>query len=69
MIDQKLLQRQLTKAGLAVLTANNGLEALDRLHKAAADNIKIDVCLMDLGQSLGQITNSWKFSDLVVHIS
>ena len=49
--DQKLLQRQLAKAGLAVLTANNGVDALDRLQKAFLEETKVDVCLMDLGWS------------------
>lgn len=48
LLNQKLLQRQIAKAGIDVKVANNGLEAIDRLKKAATDGVRINVCLMDL---------------------
>lgn len=47
-LNQRLLQRQLTKAGIEATVANNGLEALDKLLHAAKEGRPLNVCLMDL---------------------
>ena len=38
-INQKLLQRQLVKAGFAVVVANNGLEALEYISTTAISSV------------------------------
>lgn len=48
LLNQRLLQRQLTKAGIEVTVANNGLEAIDKLQHAAKEGRPLNVCLMDL---------------------
>lgn len=48
LLNQKLLQRQISKAGISVKVANNGLEAIERLKQAAAEDDRCNVCLMDL---------------------
>lgn len=48
MLNQKLLHRQLTKAGIETIVANNGLEAIDKLLQSAKEGRPLNVCLMDL---------------------
>lgn len=54
LINQRILQKQLTKAGCIVYIANHGLEALETLRRAdmweesAGAGHKLDVVLMDL---------------------
>jgi CheY-like chemotaxis protein len=52
MINQKVLLRQLRKAGMECEAANNGLEAVNRLRQVAATESAIDapfdVVLMDV---------------------
>lgn len=53
-INQTVLKRQVKKAGLTCLTADNGQEALDRIYESQASNAEhpdspqFDVVLMDI---------------------
>lgn len=48
LLNQKLLHRQLTKAGIETIVANNGLEAIEKLLQSAKEGRPMNVCLMDL---------------------
>lgn len=53
LVNQKVLRKQLTKAGCVVHVANHGLEALENLEKSNlwknnVDGHALDVVLMDL---------------------
>jgi CheY-like chemotaxis protein len=48
LLNQKLLYRQLTKAGIETTVANNGLEAIDKLLQSVREGRPMNVCLMDL---------------------
>ena len=48
LLNQKLLHKQLTKAGIEAKVANNGQEAIDRIVEASQAGHRINVLLLDL---------------------